>query len=65
MQLKNEFLQLKKIADFAEMMVKIKKDVIHAFIYKLLVALILPVATANVEIVFSVMNIVKVGYTIA
>ena len=37
-----------------------KKDVVYPFVYKLIkFALILPVTTANVERVFSVMNIVK------
>ena len=41
-------------------MVETKKDVVYAFVYKLVkFALILPVATASVERVFSSMNIVK------
>ena len=56
---KNEFLQLKGIADVTKMIVKMKKDV-YAFVYKLLkFTLILPVKTISVERVFSIMNIVK------
>ena len=41
-------------------MVEMKKDVIYPFVYKLVkFVLILPVATANIERVFSAMNIVK------
>ena len=57
---KNEFLQLKRIAGLAEKMVKMKKDVVYAFIYKLMkFALISSAATASVERVFFVMNVVK------
>ena len=51
-QSKNEFLQLKGIADVTKMIVKMKKDV-YAFVYKLLkFALILPVVTISVESIF-------------
>jgi len=57
---KNESLQLKGIAGLSEKMVKMKKDVVYSLVYKLVkFALILPVATASVERVFSGMNIVK------
>jgi len=60
MRSKNEFLQLKGIAGLAEKMVKMKKDVVYSFVYKLLkFAFILHVITASVKRVFSGMNIVK------
>ena len=60
MRSKSEFLELKGIAGLALKMVEMKKDVVYHFVYKLVkFALILPVATANVERVFSAMNIVK------
>ncbi|KAM5552412.1 zinc finger MYM-type protein 1-like [Rosa sericea] len=55
-----EFSELKGITDLAQKMVQKKKDVTYPLVYLLLtLALILPVATASVERVFSAMNIVK------
>jgi hypothetical protein len=55
-----EFSELKGITDLAEKMVQRKKDETYPLVYLLLtLALILPVATASVERVFSAMNIVK------
>ena len=45
-------------------MVEMKKDVSYPLVYSLVtLALILPVATATVEIAFSVMNIIKKSIT--
>ncbi|CAL9012428.1 unnamed protein product [Prunus brigantina] len=56
----DEFIELKGITDLAQKMVETKKDQIYPLVYLLLtLALILPVATASVERVFSAMNIVK------
>ncbi|XP_026420678.1 uncharacterized protein LOC113316747 [Papaver somniferum] len=56
----NEFLDLKGIADLAVKMVETKKDIAYPLVYFLLtLALLLPVATATVERVFSAMKIVK------
>lgn len=55
-----EFSSLKGITDLAEKMVQRRKDETYPLVYLLLtLALILPVATASVERVFSAMNIVK------
>jgi hypothetical protein len=51
---------VKNIADLSIMLVKTKKNLSHDMVYKLLkLVLILPVATASVERVFSSMNYVK------
>ncbi|XP_050156296.1 uncharacterized protein LOC126630229 [Malus sylvestris] len=56
----SEFVDLKGISDLAQKMVGTKKDHTYPLVYLLLtLALILPVATASVERVFSAMNIVK------
>ncbi|CAN6687026.1 unnamed protein product [Malus baccata var. baccata] len=56
----SEFADLKGISDLAQKMVGTKKDHTYLLVYLLLtLALILPVATASVERVFSAMNIVK------
>ncbi|CAN6557401.1 unnamed protein product [Malus baccata var. baccata] len=56
----SEFADLKGISDLAQKMVGSKKDHTYLLVYLLLtLALILPVATASVERVFSAMNIVK------
>ncbi|XP_050111822.1 uncharacterized protein LOC126590402 [Malus sylvestris] len=56
----SEFADLKGISDLAQKMVGTKKDHTYPLVYLLLtLALILPVATASVERVFSAMNIVK------
>ncbi|KAH9689345.1 TTF-type domain-containing protein [Citrus sinensis] len=55
-----EFSELKGIGELARTMVKIKKDKVYPLVYQLVtLALILPVATATVERVFSAMNFVK------
>jgi hypothetical protein len=55
-----EFSALKGITDLAEKMVQRRKDETYPLVYLLLtLVLILPVATASVERVFSAMNIVK------
>ncbi|CAH9140347.1 unnamed protein product [Cuscuta epithymum] len=54
------FNDLKGLGDLAEKLVETKKHKVFPLVYKLLtLALILPVATASVERVFSAMNIVK------
>ncbi|CAN6712516.1 unnamed protein product [Malus baccata var. baccata] len=56
----SEFADLKGISDLAQKMVGTKKDHTYPLVYLLLtLALILPVATASIERVFSAMNIVK------
>ena len=56
----NEFTELKGITDLAQKMVETKKHKIYPLVFLLLtLALILHVATASVERVFSTMNIVK------
>ncbi|CAN6567669.1 unnamed protein product [Malus baccata var. baccata] len=56
----SEFADLKGISDLAQKMVGTKKDHTYPLVYLFLtLALILPVATASVERVFSAMNIVK------
>ncbi|XP_062001783.1 uncharacterized protein LOC133718923 [Rosa rugosa] len=60
MRFNNEFSQLKGIGSLAKKLVETGKHKTHASVYKLLtLALVLPVATASVERVFSAMNIVK------
>ncbi|XP_038698098.1 zinc finger MYM-type protein 1-like [Tripterygium wilfordii] len=55
-----KFSGIKGIAGLAQKMVETKKNVVFPFVYTLItLALILPVATATVERVFSAMNIVK------
>ena len=56
----SEFFDLKQIGDLAQKMVETKKHIVYPLVYLLVtLALILPVATANVERTFSVMNIIK------
>ncbi|GMP78350.1 hypothetical protein CsSME_00034298 [Camellia sinensis var. sinensis] len=56
----SEFSMLNGIADLANKMVETRRDKVYPLVYLLLTsALILPVATATVERVFSTMNIVK------
>ncbi|GMP55078.1 hypothetical protein CsSME_00020009 [Camellia sinensis var. sinensis] len=56
----SEFSMLNGIADFAKKMVETGRDKVYPLVYLLLtLALILPVATATVDRVFSAMNIVK------
>ncbi|KAM5585528.1 zinc finger MYM-type protein 1-like [Rosa sericea] len=60
MRSNSEFSQLKGIGSLAKKLVETRKHKTHASVYKLLtLALVLPVATASVERVFSAMNIVK------
>ena len=60
MQSTEEFSALKGIGQLAEKMVEMKKNVSYPLVYSLVtLALILPVATATIERVFSVMNIIK------
>ncbi|XP_061999241.1 uncharacterized protein LOC133716559 [Rosa rugosa] len=60
MRSNSEFSQLKGIGSLAKKLVETGKHKTHAAVYKLLtLALVLPVATASVERVFSAMNIVK------
>ncbi|XP_062016273.1 uncharacterized protein LOC133732705 [Rosa rugosa] len=60
MRSNSEFSQLKGIGSLAKKLVETGKHKTHAAVYKLLtLALVLPVATASVEKVFSAMNIVK------
>lgn len=55
-----EFSGLKGICELARTMVKTKKDKVYLLVYLLVtLTLILPVATATVEIVFLAMNFVK------
>ena len=55
-----EFAGLKGIGDLAKKMVKTKKHEVYPLVYKLMtLVLILPVATAIIERVFSAKNIVK------
>jgi hypothetical protein len=55
-----EFATLKGILQLAEKMVEMKKDIMHPLVYSLVtLSLILPVATATVEIAFSAINIIK------
>ncbi|KAJ6942948.1 zinc finger MYM-type protein 1-like [Populus alba x Populus x berolinensis] len=56
----DEFSGIEGIASLAEKMVKTKKNLIFPLVYMLIkLSLLLPVATATVEKVFSVMHIVK------
>jgi len=56
----DEFSGIEGIASFAEKMVKTKKNLIFPLVYMLIkLSLLLPVATATVERVFSAMHIVK------
>ncbi|XP_022847505.1 zinc finger MYM-type protein 1-like [Olea europaea var. sylvestris] len=56
----DEFEGLNGLGDLAEKLVLTKKDKVYPLVYRLLtLALILPVATATVESVFSAMSIVK------
>ncbi|XP_052181936.1 uncharacterized protein LOC127794728 [Diospyros lotus] len=60
MRSNKEFEGLKGLGDLAEKLVMTKKNIIYPLVYKLLtLVLVLPIATATVERVFSAMNIVK------
>ncbi|KAL5557311.1 hypothetical protein UlMin_039547 [Ulmus minor] len=60
MRSSEEFRELKGISDLAQTMVASRKILVYPLVYRLLtLALILPVATATVERVFSTMSIVK------
>ena len=55
-----EFVRLKGLGDLAKKMVETKKDEVYPLVFLLIrLALVLPVATATVERVFSGMNIMK------
>ena len=55
-----QFVELKGIGDLARKMVETQRNQVYPLVYLLLtLAVILPVATASVERVFSAMNIVK------
>ena len=59
MRSSKEFEGLKRLGDLAEKLVMKKKNIIYPLVYKLLtLTLVLPIATATVERVFSAMNIV-------
>jgi hypothetical protein len=54
------FRKVKDLGELSVMLVKIDKSHLYPFVYKLLkLVLVLPVATASVEWVFSAMNYVK------
>ncbi|XP_050889973.1 uncharacterized protein LOC127095307 [Lathyrus oleraceus] len=56
----SEFSELEEIGDLSIKLVETKKHVVYPFVYLLLkLSLILPVATATTERVFSAMNIIK------
>ncbi|GAV78766.1 Dimer_Tnp_hAT domain-containing protein [Cephalotus follicularis] len=56
----NDCFELKGIGDLAKKLIDQKKYIVYPLVYKLMkFALILPVATATVERVFSAMKIVK------
>ena len=60
MRSSNDFAKLNGISDLAKKMVETGRNKVYPLVYLLLtLALILPVATATVERVFSAMNIVK------
>jgi uncharacterized membrane protein len=63
MRSSEEFTTHIGIEQLAEKMVEMKKDIVYSLIYSLVtLSLILPVATATIERVFSTMNIVKIVY---
>ncbi|KAK4283433.1 hypothetical protein QN277_000383 [Acacia crassicarpa] len=56
----SDFVNLKTISDLALKMVEKRKDIVYPLVYLLIkLALVLPVATASVERVFSAMTFVK------
>ncbi|XP_039130910.1 zinc finger MYM-type protein 1-like [Dioscorea cayenensis subsp. rotundata] len=58
-----DFTNIRDLGDFARKMVETEKCFIFPLVYRLLeLALVLPVATASVERVFSAMNIVKTDF---
>jgi hypothetical protein len=59
-RMNKKFRKVKSLADLSIMIVKEKMQNRHAVVYKLLkLVLVLPVATASVERIFSAMNYVK------
>ncbi|XP_042041214.1 zinc finger MYM-type protein 1-like [Salvia splendens] len=55
-----EFSSLKSIGDLSQKLVATRKHIVYPFVYLLVkLALVLPVATASVERIFSAMKIVK------
>ena len=60
MQSIEEFLAFRRIGQFVEKMVEMKKNVSYPLVYSLVtLALILLVAIATIERAFSIMNIIK------
>ncbi|CAN6557839.1 unnamed protein product [Malus baccata var. baccata] len=56
----SDFSQLEEVGDLAKKMVETRMHQVFNYVYLLItLSLVLPVATASVEITFSVMNIVK------
>ncbi|XP_061376189.1 uncharacterized protein LOC133318213 [Gastrolobium bilobum] len=56
----SDFVNLERISDLALKMVEKRKDIVYPLVYLLIkLALVLPVATASVERVFSAMTFVK------
>ena len=56
----NRFSNVQGIGDFSKTLVETKKNVVYSLVYLLVtLALVLSVATASMERVFSVMNLVK------
>ena len=55
-----KFSELRGIGELSRTMVKTKKDKVYPLVYQLVtLSLILPIATASIKRVFSVMNFVK------
>ncbi|XP_078157468.1 uncharacterized protein LOC144553246 [Carex rostrata] len=60
LQSDSDFLEVKSLVELSQKMVEKNKHTAYPLVYKLVkLALILPVATASVERVFSAMNVVK------
>jgi hAT family C-terminal dimerisation region len=60
LQSDGEFFELNGLVALSQKIVEKNKHIVYALVYKLIkLALILPVATASVERVFSAMNVVK------
>ncbi|XP_078178591.1 uncharacterized protein LOC144572793 [Carex rostrata] len=56
----SDFLELRGLVELSQKLVEKKKHIVYPLVYKLVkLTLILPVATASVERVFSAMNVVK------
>jgi hAT family C-terminal dimerisation region len=60
MQGNNIFLEIKGMYEISQKLMEKKKHIVYLLVYKLLtLALILPMSTASVEMIFSAMNVVK------